>query len=147
MAETKSLGAIIGDLKTALSCDSQAIAAHLGLRRQFVYAIRDNAPELPRDENRGRVATAGEDPRYVRINALCKLHGIEGLLDAVDAKHRVQRQHSLSPTPSDYREAYRAWCQFENECSHGGADNTVFNDPEVARLSMELGKRLQELAK
>lgn len=135
---------ILNELRRVLNCDYATIAVQAGLRRQFIYSLRSGHVERPLGSAYECVENAVNDPRYVALDALCRQHGIEGLLDAVDTALRPQPGR---PTRDDYREAFRAWQEFENTLSREGADTSVLNDPEVNRLSVALGQRLRELSK
>lgn len=135
MPETKKLGEIIGALKTELTPDCAAIATHIGVRRQFIYALRDDTPELPRDENRARVATAAEDPRYIALDALCKTRGITGLFDAVET---TLHQKRTQPVRFDRVELRSACHVFGNRIEDAGG----MNDAEVSRLYIEICQRI-----
>lgn len=139
MSETQKPSAIIGALKTALNCESHAIARRIGVRRQFIYALRDDKPELPRDENRALVATLAEDPRYVALDAICREHGITGLFDAANAVLHSTMKSATTFTSAELFGPKRA---FESALIETGA----INDLQVANLWMSLVGRLRELA-
>ena len=135
MSTIKKPSKLLEQLIVATKFSLELMAERLGISRQFLYNINDNRPDSPR---LGAVSCA-EDPRYMKLDTLCKAHGIQGFIAAMDAVLAIPK-----PLPNFDRLAVSEGLRSFGYILVGTG---VMIDPEVSRLYTELGQRLRELSK
>ena len=121
--------------------DWATLAGELGLRRQFLYDLRDGT--FRRATIDGQSVFATKDERYQKINTACLAHGITGFIEAAEAAQRTAIDAASKTRPFDHHALYGPREAFQRALDVSGA----WEDPQVAELWIQLCARLSELRK
>ncbi len=146
MSETQSPQVFLQQLIDAMSrergvqFDYAALAHELGLRRQFVYDLRDGVYRTTSSDS--TTVFAPDDDRYRKIEDECKSRGITGFMEAAEAAQRSRLAViAACTTQFNYMLLSGPQQAFQRALDESGA----FEDPEVGEMWVNLLRRLHAL--